>query len=166
MWQRLRNDRGMVVSRETVRHALRIIDPEGVSERLRNRLRRRQYWLMKFFTKTIDVITEYNVAISSSWYKSRTLDSCCALNNIRQKILQSTNKLLHCSFLHKKVLNLLTFLTLWPFAAKSLNWAWNIAPGSWSPEEVLSLSLSLTEVLKYQQMIHEYKRNYNFLKFW
>ena len=43
MWQRLRNDRGMVVSRETVRHALRIIDPEGVSERLRNRLRRRQY---------------------------------------------------------------------------------------------------------------------------
>ena len=43
MWQLLRNDRGMVVSRETVRHALRIIDPEGVSERLRNRLRRRQY---------------------------------------------------------------------------------------------------------------------------
>ena len=33
----------MVVSRETVRHALRIIDPEGVSERRRNRLRRRQY---------------------------------------------------------------------------------------------------------------------------
>ena len=43
MWQRLRNDHGMVVSRETVRHALRIIDPEGVSDRLRNRLRRRQY---------------------------------------------------------------------------------------------------------------------------
>ena len=43
MWQRLRNGLGMLVSRETVRHALRIIDPEGVSERLRNRLRRRQY---------------------------------------------------------------------------------------------------------------------------
>ena len=27
MWQRLRNDRGMVVSRETVRHPLRIIGP-------------------------------------------------------------------------------------------------------------------------------------------
>jgi len=39
MWQRLRNDRGMVVRRETVCHALRIIDPEGVSERLRNRLK-------------------------------------------------------------------------------------------------------------------------------
>ena len=33
----------MMVSRETVRHALRMIDSEGVSERLRNRLRRRQY---------------------------------------------------------------------------------------------------------------------------
>lgn len=43
MWQRLRNERRMVVSRETVRHALRIIDPEGVSQRLRHRLRRRQY---------------------------------------------------------------------------------------------------------------------------
>ena len=43
MWQRLRNDHGLVVSRETVRHALRIIDPDGVSQRLRNRLRRRQY---------------------------------------------------------------------------------------------------------------------------
>lgn len=43
MWQRLRNGLGMLVSRETVRHALRIIDPEGVSEQLRNRLRRRQY---------------------------------------------------------------------------------------------------------------------------
>jgi len=39
MWQRLRNDHGMVVSQETVQHALWIIDPEGVSERLRNRLR-------------------------------------------------------------------------------------------------------------------------------
>lgn len=43
VWQRLRNDHGMVVSRETIRQALRIIDPEGVSQRLRNRLRRRQY---------------------------------------------------------------------------------------------------------------------------
>lgn len=43
MWQRLRNEHRMVVSRETVRHALRIIDPEGVSLRLSHRLRRRKY---------------------------------------------------------------------------------------------------------------------------
>ena len=43
MWQRLRNDHRIVVSRETVRHALRIVDPEGVSQRLSRRLRRRQY---------------------------------------------------------------------------------------------------------------------------
>lgn len=43
MWQRLRNDHRMVVSRETVRHAMRILDPDGVAQRLRRRLRRRQY---------------------------------------------------------------------------------------------------------------------------
>ena len=43
MWQRLRNDHRMVVSRETVRHALRIIDPERVFQRQRNRLKRREY---------------------------------------------------------------------------------------------------------------------------
>ena len=42
MWQRLRTEDGMIVSRETVRQALRIA-PDGVSQRLRNRLRRRQY---------------------------------------------------------------------------------------------------------------------------
>ena len=43
MWQRLRTEHGMIVSRETVRQALRIIAPDGVSQRLRNRLRRTQY---------------------------------------------------------------------------------------------------------------------------
>ena len=43
MWQRLRTEHGITVSRETVRQALRIIDPDGVSQRLRTRLRRRQY---------------------------------------------------------------------------------------------------------------------------
>lgn len=43
MWQRLRNDHRIVVSRETVRHVLRIVDPDGVSRRLSRRLRRRQY---------------------------------------------------------------------------------------------------------------------------
>ena len=43
MWQRLRNDHKIGVSRETVRLALRIIDPDGVAQRLRRRLRRRQY---------------------------------------------------------------------------------------------------------------------------
>ena len=43
MWQRLRNDHRIVVSRETVRLALRIIDPDGVAQRLSRRLRRRQY---------------------------------------------------------------------------------------------------------------------------
>ena len=33
----------LVVSKETVRHALRIIDPDGVDRRLRHRLQRRQY---------------------------------------------------------------------------------------------------------------------------
>ena len=43
MWQCLRNEHKIVVSREIVRQALRIIDPEGVAQRLRHRLRRRQY---------------------------------------------------------------------------------------------------------------------------
>ena len=43
MWQRLRNDHKFVVSQETVRHALRILDPDGVAQRLSRRLRRRQY---------------------------------------------------------------------------------------------------------------------------
>ena len=34
MWQRLQNNHNLKVSRETVQHALRIIDPEGVSQRL------------------------------------------------------------------------------------------------------------------------------------
>ena len=33
-WQRLRNDHRIVVSRETVRLVLRIIDPDGVAQRL------------------------------------------------------------------------------------------------------------------------------------
>ena len=41
MWQRLVVDHGLVVAKETVRHALRILDPEGVDERLRHRLQRR-----------------------------------------------------------------------------------------------------------------------------
>jgi len=43
MWQRLVVDHDLVVAKETVRHALRILDPEGVDERLRHRLQRRQY---------------------------------------------------------------------------------------------------------------------------
>ena len=43
MWQRLTVDHDLVVAKETVRHALRILDPEGVDERLRHRLQRRQY---------------------------------------------------------------------------------------------------------------------------
>ena len=43
MWQGLRTEHGMIVSRETVGQTLRIIAPDGVSQRLRNRLRRRQY---------------------------------------------------------------------------------------------------------------------------
>ena len=38
-----RNDHGIVVSRETVRLALRIIDPDGVAQQLSRRLRWRQY---------------------------------------------------------------------------------------------------------------------------
>ena len=43
MWQRLVVDHDLVVAKETLRHALRILDPEGVDERLRHRLQRRQY---------------------------------------------------------------------------------------------------------------------------
>eukprot|EP00794_Sanderia_malayensis_P015232 gene15232-biopygen12685 len=43
MWQRLRCERALVVSREVVRLALRIIDPDGVEERRKHRLQRRKY---------------------------------------------------------------------------------------------------------------------------
>jgi hypothetical protein len=43
MWQRLVNDHHLVVNKETVRHALRLIDPDGTARRLRHRLQRRQY---------------------------------------------------------------------------------------------------------------------------
>ncbi|KAK2550388.1 hypothetical protein P5673_028901 [Acropora cervicornis] len=43
MWQRLVVNHDLVVAKESVRHALRILDPEGVDERLRHRLQRRQY---------------------------------------------------------------------------------------------------------------------------
>ena len=43
VWQRLVTDHGLVVCKETVRHVLRIIDPDGVDRRLRHRLQRRQY---------------------------------------------------------------------------------------------------------------------------
>ena len=38
MWQRLVVDHDLVVAKETVRHTLRILDPEGVEDRLRHRL--------------------------------------------------------------------------------------------------------------------------------
>ncbi|XP_068750938.1 uncharacterized protein [Montipora capricornis] len=43
MHQRLINQHGLVTSREVVRHALRIFDPQGVEQRSRHRLRRRVY---------------------------------------------------------------------------------------------------------------------------
>lgn len=43
MHQRIRNDHSLVVSRETVREMLKIMDPEGVTARLKHRLRRRKY---------------------------------------------------------------------------------------------------------------------------
>ena len=43
MWQRLRQDHNLVIGKETVRHVLRIVDPEGVERRSKNRLRRRNY---------------------------------------------------------------------------------------------------------------------------
>ena len=43
MLQKLLIDHDLVVAKETVRHALRILDPEGVDAGLRHRLQRRQY---------------------------------------------------------------------------------------------------------------------------
>ena len=43
MWQRLVSDHNLVIDKETVRHILKIVDPEGVELRSRHRLRRRQY---------------------------------------------------------------------------------------------------------------------------
>ena len=43
IWQRLVVEHGLVVAKETVRHALRVFDPDGVERRLRHRLQRRQY---------------------------------------------------------------------------------------------------------------------------
>ena len=43
MWQKLIVDHHLSVSKEFVRHALKILDPEGVEKRSKNRLQRRQY---------------------------------------------------------------------------------------------------------------------------
>ena len=43
MHQRLINQRGLVTTREVVRHVLRVFDPEGVDCRSQHRLRRRMY---------------------------------------------------------------------------------------------------------------------------
>ena len=43
MWQRYVTDHGLAVCKDTVRYALRILDPDGVDRRLRRRLQRRQY---------------------------------------------------------------------------------------------------------------------------
>ena len=43
MHQRLRIDYGLVVSRETVRHALKLLDPDGVDRRKQHKLKRRAY---------------------------------------------------------------------------------------------------------------------------
>ena len=43
MHQRLINDHGLVVTRDTVRQVLKILDPEGVDLRSKHRLRRRTY---------------------------------------------------------------------------------------------------------------------------
>ena len=43
MWQRLRNDHKLVVSQNTVRQALKLIDPDGVTRRRKHRLQRRLY---------------------------------------------------------------------------------------------------------------------------
>ena len=43
MWQKLVVDHHLAVSKEFVRKALKILDPEGVNKRSRNRLQRRQY---------------------------------------------------------------------------------------------------------------------------
>ena len=43
MSQRLSSEYGLSVHKETVRHLLQIVDPEGVAQRSRHRLQRRQY---------------------------------------------------------------------------------------------------------------------------
>ncbi|CAB3999989.1 Hypothetical predicted protein [Paramuricea clavata] len=43
MWQRLRTDYKLVVSQNTVRRALKLIDPDGVTRRRKHRLQRRRY---------------------------------------------------------------------------------------------------------------------------
>ena len=43
IWQKLVVEYGLSVPKETVRHAFRVLDPEGVDSRLRHKLRRRQY---------------------------------------------------------------------------------------------------------------------------
>ena len=44
MHQRLRNDYGLVVDRETVRRVLKTIDPNGVERRSKHKLKRRKYY--------------------------------------------------------------------------------------------------------------------------
>lgn len=44
MWQKMIVDYHLSVSKELVRNALRIMDPEGVERRSRHRLQRRQYY--------------------------------------------------------------------------------------------------------------------------
>ena len=44
MLQRLKNDYGLVVDRETVRLTIKALDAEGVERRSRRRLKRRKYW--------------------------------------------------------------------------------------------------------------------------
>ena len=44
MHQRLRNDYGLVVDRETVRLTIKALDAEGVERKSRRRLKRRKYW--------------------------------------------------------------------------------------------------------------------------
>ena len=43
MWQRLRTDYKLVVSQNTVRQALKLIDPDSVTRRRKHRLQRRRY---------------------------------------------------------------------------------------------------------------------------
>lgn len=43
MWQRLIVEHGLIVKKETVRLALKLLDPVGVDHRLRHRLKRRSY---------------------------------------------------------------------------------------------------------------------------
>ena len=43
MYQRLRVNYGLLVSREIVRHALKLLDPDGVERRSQHKLKRRAY---------------------------------------------------------------------------------------------------------------------------